>query len=346
MIAGSFRSRLAVAALTGALMMVVPASSQADTTEEAVQVSRSSAGQPTVGGSETITVSGTADVLTRRLRVYMLIGDEACPDLPSPAGSVEAVLGPPNVANTTVAPGSFSQPFSITFAKAGLTDICAYLGSATDEKPPSNDANGGIVLEVQTPPPPTPHLTALTVVVRSHAGHTASKPGRTELLVGATGGGELSMTLRHHGHRRVENLGYKSAGKFIVPWSCSSPSGVYSYAITAIDEYGKTLTHSGSFRPVSAARCRVLRIADTRRRAQEEHEHREEQASRERERPRIEKVKGNQREACEQLGGYVEDTNEAEHASEYETECGVGDSNVFLAGDPPRIVNTTPKLSA
>ncbi len=298
--------------------------------------------EPIVNEPESVTVSGTI-ATAGALRVYTFAGAKKCPPQEGEEGASPAGLGTPNVASLPLSAGAFSDSYTVSFASAGDVAVCAYLTDALPEGGSQPDEYVEATLEVQ---PPTPHLTGLKVTMRSRAGNTALAPGRTELVVHAAGGGDLRLTLRRDGRRRVEDMGYKSAGTFVVPWSCSSPGGVYAYTVTTTDEYGKTLSHSGRFRPVSAARCRALRIADARRRPQEEREHSEEEAARDRARAEVERVKSDQRAACEQLGGYVEDTNEDEHASEYETECGVGDSNVFLAGDPPRIVSTTPKLSA
>lgn len=298
--------------------------------------------EPIVDQPESVRVSGTI-ATAGALRVYTFAGAKKCPPQEGEEGASPAGLGTPNVASVPLSAGAFSDTYSVSFASAGEVAVCAYVTDVLPDGGSQPDVYAEATLEVQ---PPTPHLTGLEVTIRSRPGNTALAPGRTELVVHAAGGGDLRLVLRRDGRRRVENLGYKSSGRFIVPWSCSHPGGVYAYTVTATDEYGRTLTRSGRFRPVSAARCRTLRIADERRRPQEEHEHREEEAAHSRARAEVERVKSDQRAACEQLGGYVEDTNEDEHASEYETECGVGDSNVFLAGDPPRIVNTTPKLSA
>jgi hypothetical protein len=226
--------------------------------------------------------------------------------------------------------------------------VCAYVTDALPDGQTQPDVFAAATLEVQ---PPTPHLTALKVTPRSHAGGTASEPGHTELIVLATGGADLRLTLKRNGHRRVEDLGYKSSGTFVVPWSCSSPGGVYAYTVTATDEYGKTLTHSGRFRPVGAARCRALRIADERRRPQAERQRREREAANSREEEQLHRevaqVERDQRTACEQgLGGRVEYVNESIEIppvpKDTETECEVSGRVVTLQGDPPRVVSVRP----
>jgi hypothetical protein len=155
------------------------------------------------------------------------------------------------------------------------------------------------------------------------------------------------MVLKRHGRTLNDDLGYKSADKFVVPWSCNRPSGVYRFTVTATDAYGATLTRSGEFRPVGAMRCHVLKIAEARRRREEAEDEATIEHEKERHRREDEPIKNAQRNYCEHdLGGYVEDTNEAADAAEYETECGVGANNITLAGNPSRVVNVTPKLSA
>jgi hypothetical protein len=319
---------------------------------ETVHISFASQFEPVVDVAEVVTVSGATPYATSaaKLLVYTIAGARSCPSQgPSgPNESVETVLGPPNVANTTVPAGSFSQTYSVSFASVGYVALCAYLGGAFPEGKTLGNAMDEAILEVQ---PPTPHLTALKVTARSHTGSTASKPGDTELLTRATGGGDLRMTLKRHGRTRAEDLGYKSSGRFIVPWSCNSPGGLYVYTITVTDEYGKTLTSRGKFRPVSAARCRALRIADTRRRPGEERRHREEAAGRQREEEQLEReveqIKRDQRAACEQgLGGRVERVSESIEIppvpKDTETECEVSGRVVTLQGDPPKVVNVRP----
>ena len=346
---GISRSLFGAASIAALGLALAPCSPSDALSSEAVHISFASESQPIINVPEAITVAGTSPSAATLL-VYTIAGQKECPSKgPSGAGeSVEAVLGTPNIASTPIAAGSFSHTYSMSFAQLGVTAVCAYLGATFPEDKTWGDAMDWAWVEAQSP---APHLTALKVMLRSHAGSTASKPGRTELIVQAMGGGELHLTLKRRGRTRIENLGYRSAGRFVVPWSCSSPGGVYVYTVTATDEYGKTLTHSGMFHPVSAARCRALRIADERRRSQEERQHREQEAGRGQEEERLEReveqIKHDQRVACEQgLGGRVERVNESIEIppvpKDTETECEVSGRTVTLKGDPPEVVSVNP----
>jgi hypothetical protein len=206
----------------------------------------------------------------------------------------------------------------------------------------------------------TPHLTALTVTVSSHAGSTTAKPGHTELLVGWTGVASLALTLKYRGHTKIETTKQMDSGQlsgeqipayvsFDAPWSCSVPGHIYVYyTVKATDPYGASLTREGKFRGgASAARCRALRVADERRRsadARERHEQ-EEQRRRgdERESREAEEVKQAQRYYCEHvLKGNVGMVFAGQFPHETETECstdhGAGPA-VILRGDPPVAVS-------
>lgn len=303
--------------------------------------------EPIVNEPESVTVSGTI-ATGGALRVYTFAGAKKCPPQEGEEGAAPAGLGTPNVASVPLSAGAFSATYSVSFASAGEVAVCAYVTDALPEGGSQPDVYAEATLEVQ---PPTPHLTGLKVTTRSHAGNTALAPGRTDLVVHAAGGGDLRLTLRRAGRRRVEDLGYKSAGTFVVPWSCSQPGGVYAYTVTATDEYGKTLTRSGRFRAVSAARCRALRIADERRRPQEERERREREAAYGREEEQLQRevaqVEHDQRVACEQgLGGRVERVNESiaipPVPKDTATECEVEGRIVELQGDPPKVVSERP----
>jgi hypothetical protein len=189
--------------------------------------------------------------------------------------------------------------------------------------------------------------------VRSHAGSTAAKPGATELLVSVTPDAVLRVVLKRHGHTLTKRMsvGANSSSRIIVPWSCSAPGGVYSYAITATDSYGASLARTGKFQGVSAGRCRALRAADGRRRSQEARERHEREGQRRREGREAEhedeRVRSDQRAYCEQvIGGHVEQVFNGNMIpaapSEIETECYAHGRNYTLRGDPPVVVRVTP----
>ena len=321
-------------------------------------ISFSVGSNPTVGVPLSITVSGAIEV-AGKLTVYMVPGSK-CPSEANVYGQE-----PKNasiVGSSPVSAGSFSQTYSVTPASLGDSMLCGYLdevwvheelGTKRTVSESESDGMGSAVFDVR---PPTPHLTALTVTVRSHAGKTAAKPGHTELLVHATGEAELRLALKRRGHAQEDaNSSATSSHTFLVPWSCSTPAAIYAWMITASDTYGVTLTRSGSFRvPLSAARCHALRSAEQRRHRKEgetearvRREERENNAAGRREggetKQEDERVRKDQRAYCERvLGGQVEQVYNGAMIpaipSEIETECYAHLHNYTLRGDPPVVV--------
>jgi hypothetical protein len=123
---------------------------------------------------------------------------------------------------------------------------------------------------------PLPHLTTLTAKARDHLGHTAARPGHTNIAIRLGGASDVSdeavfdvsFTLRRNGRRQAEAPVWSSgsSAEVVVPWSCRRPGGVYSFSVTATDTYGRTLARTGTFHAGSTARCRALSVADARRR--------------------------------------------------------------------------------
>ncbi len=292
--------------------------------------------EPTVGQPVPITASGTSSQ-DGELAVYMLDSSPVAPGASCPAAQHKAEvnlggLAPP----MPVSAGGYSQTFSFSPSSAGTYVICGYLYdpsssdtiyaagtgsfSAADRhvEVVSKGPSGSSPASTESPPPPKPvppppHMTALAVVVRSHAGRTAAKPGHTELLIRANGGALVLVTLKRQGRRRETEFSYASSDRLNVPWTCSRPGGVYSFTVTARDSYGKALTRHGKFHPVSASRCRALRGADARRRQEREraeHEPPTPQDRREEEQGRIE---SDEERYCEEvLGGSVEGSSTIE----------------------------------
>lgn len=297
-----------------------------------------------------VTVSGTTSV-EATLRVKVASDGEKCPspsELPELGADYDHVQG--------VAAGSFSYTWGESLG-VGSHTLCGYLTQG-DDRATGTFATGEDTFQV-TPPPvvqtpsespetapkqeltepileakpaapvlplPAPHLATLNVRVRSHAGSTAAKPGKTELLVDVTPDADLRLVLKRHGHTLTKrtSFGAHSSGKVIVPWSCSTPGGVYSYTITATDAYGAHLTRRGEFRPVSASRCRSLGETDARRHQEEEAAgHREaEREAREEHSPQY-KIKVAEAEYCERvLNGNAEESFIA--AGHIYTRCIVG----------------------
>jgi hypothetical protein len=282
-----------------------------------------------------VTVSGATSV-EATLRVKVASNGEKCPspsELPELGADYDHVQG--------VAAGSFSYTWGESLG-VGSHTLCGYLTQG-DDRATGTFATGEDTFQVtqppvvQTPseplgaapkqeltepapeakpavpvlPSPAPHLATLNVRVRSHTGKTAARPGRTELLVSVTPDADLRVALKRHGHTHIEQfgMGTHSAVKLTVPWSCSAPSGIYSYTITATDAYGAHLTRTGKFQPVSATRCRSLRETDARRHRDEEATgHREaEREAREEQSPQH-KIEVGEAEYCQKvLNGQVQE---------------------------------------
>ncbi|MGA9876458.1 MAG: hypothetical protein WBQ21_11685 [Solirubrobacteraceae bacterium] len=354
-----FVSTVLVRATIAAAVLVVTALPTTALASPSGTIDFSIAGSATAEVPFSISVSGTSS-LEGTLLVYVFSGSPGCPV------SASEVQGGDLHNEGGVSAGSYSKSLGEDLGVGSYT-LCGYL---TDSG--STYATGTDMFQVAPTPPPTPspappepsaptptptpaaaHLTTLSVTTRSHAGSTASKPGETELLVTVTPDAVLRVVLKRQGHtlaKRV-SVGARPSGKIIVPWSCSAPGGVYSYAITATDAYGASLTRTGRFRPVSAARCRALRKTDERRRSAEAREHHEQEEERRHEGHETEhedeRVRSDQRAYCEQvLGGNVEQVFNGNMIptvpSEIETECSAHGRNYTLRGDPPVVVNETP----
>jgi hypothetical protein len=137
---------------------------------------------------------------------------------------------------------------------------------------------------------PIRKLGAWTVAIR---GHSRRRPGRTELWVAtAPWGMHVTVKLRRHGHlvRRFSEWPGR-APALIIPWSCSSPGGVYHYTVTAHSGVGGTLTRHGRFKPVSVALCHKWK-------------HAEAEARRRREEAALRRYKREQQEAAEEVQRY------------------------------------------
>ena len=268
-------------------------------------------------------------------------------------------------AENVVSPGSFSFSFNVAReAESGTYLLCGYVAEPQVEGPtfatgtssfqtpflpypplpsdspiPPEAPPSGLpslpaaASKATASPPPSPHLTTLTVRARTQPGGTAAKPGKTELLVHVTPGVTLRLALKRHGHTYVERfgMGTHSAVTLTVPWSCSAPGGVYSYTITATDAYGASLTRTGKFRPVTAARCRALKIENEPlpETPHERQHEKQEEAHRQH-------VEADQRAYCNDvLGGTVL----LQDGVAEETECVVGSLVYQLKGDSPRVVH-------
>jgi putative hemolysin len=154
-----------------------------------------------------------------------------------------------------------------------------------------------------------PQLTRLRVRTRPSKGDSPSWPGMTVFEVSVTPYATIRLELRRAGRRSVQKLAADGRGKAwpSVAWSCKKPGGRYRYRVVASDSHGRTRTKAGTFRPVSAARCRALRKKEQRAKAARKREvdrrvaerRRNEAAAQQR---RINRFKSN----CRKLGGTPE----------------------------------------
>lgn len=103
-------------------------------------------------------------------------------------------------------------------------------------------------------------VTRLLVSAVAHAGPSLVHPGYTSLAVTTSPYAFVTVTLARNGRKTLHREWGEqpSAVAANIAWSCLHPGGAYRFTVTAWTDVGRKLTRSGSFAPVSAARCRVL----------------------------------------------------------------------------------------
>jgi hypothetical protein len=135
----------------------------------------------------------------------------------------------------------------------------------------------------------------LTVAVEPEIRNSSRNPGESRISVTSTSFAHVTIKLTRYGHRtyrfnndpEIANARSMAPGEgaclehewtescastepepvwpittspgTVIPWTCGSPGGVYHYVITARSNVGRALTKRGTFRPVSAERCRTLK---------------------------------------------------------------------------------------
>lgn len=151
-----------------------------------------------------------------------------------------------------------------------------------------------------------PKLERLSVRTRSRAGASTTNPGETRIDIAVTHFSTVRVELRRAGRRLVRTVGVGNNTKVWLPvsWSCKKPGGRYRYRVEAWDTHGTLKATSGSFRPVSAARCRAMRNRERRAEAARQREVQRRAAKRRRaeaaaQRQRTDRFKSN----CGKLGG-------------------------------------------
>ena len=145
-------------------------------------------------------------------------------------------------------------------------------------------------------------VTHLSVSAVAHHRHSRNDPGYTNLDLNTSPYAHILIKLSRYGHitEHLEWGGSTKAVAMVVPWSCKSPGGTYSYTITAKSNVGRTWTRRGQFSPVSVSRCHEYEAKEQE--ARERHDREVlagyEQEARE-ERERRERYETN----CRKLGG-------------------------------------------
>jgi chemotaxis protein histidine kinase CheA len=104
---------------------------------------------------------------------------------------------------------------------------------------------------------PLSHLTVKTI---AHTEGSSQEPGYTELAIKAAPYAYVTVKLVRYGHSTEHYEWRESPGEgIIVPWTCTSPGGIYHYTISARTSVGHTLVRRGTFQPVTATRCHALK---------------------------------------------------------------------------------------
>jgi hypothetical protein len=295
-----------------------------------------------LGGSTPVDPSARCPAVQRKEEVVLA---DIAPPTPVSAGSYSQTYSfTPGYTGTYVLCGYLYDPSTSTdviYAAGTGSFNATYHVTVTQSEPPtssgfttppSNTASGlpppSATPPTSAEPEPEPHLTTLTVKAHDHRGNTAAKSGHTDIVIQVGGATDVtdepvfhvSFVLKRNGHPQAEKPVWNSgsSAEVVVPWSCSRPGGVYTYMVAATDTYGKTLTRHGKFHPVSAARCRALKVADARRRREEaaarrarertEHEPPTPQQKREEEQDTArQKIESDQHRFCEEvLNGFAE----------------------------------------
>ncbi len=142
----------------------------------------------------------------------------------------------------------------------------------------------------------------LKVHAVAHNSESSNAPGYTNLDVTTSQFAHVTVKLKRYGHvtYHIEWGEHTTAAAVVIPWSCHSPNGVYSYVVTARTDVGHTLTRKGRFSPVNSDRCHYLEKLEAEAREQENREVTEKyEAEARAERQRVE----NYEENCRKLGG-------------------------------------------
>ena len=109
-----------------------------------------------------------------------------------------------------------------------------------------------------------PRVKSLNVNAQAHAGTTSKFPGYTTLLIKTTAYANVTIQFTHEGRtgKITENWGKSGSGALTIKWTCAYPGVPYHYKVTATDSEGGKKVASGSFEPVSVARCASMKAAE------------------------------------------------------------------------------------
>lgn len=115
-----------------------------------------------------------------------------------------------------------------------------------------------------------PHMRSLSVRPRGVRGKLSNSPGRTDLVVTTAPWAHLRVRVTRGAgviDVRSQWLDERRGVALTVPWSCNKPGGEYRYTVTAHDDFGKSLSRSGTFAPVSHSTCAAMVSAEYRQRS-------------------------------------------------------------------------------
>jgi hypothetical protein len=84
------------------------------------------------------------------------------------------------------------------------------------------------------------------------------------LLIKTTAYANVTIQFTHEGRtgKITENWGKSGSGALTIKWTCAYPGVPYHYKVTATDSEGGKKVASGSFEPVSVARCASMKAAE------------------------------------------------------------------------------------
>jgi hypothetical protein len=295
------------------LALAVPVTASADT------LSLTPPSNPKAGSSITVTVSGEAPYGVL-ITLYAVSNATVC----SAKREEYSSHYPEGSALISSSAGSFSGTVQLTIPTPGGYLLCGYLGTevatassamtvgpSEAEEAQAKAAQEAAEVRAKQAAEVTARESAeqvpvslLRVKTVAHPGNSSSHPGHTTIAVETNAFVHVTITLDHHTGPFHYQVPYAepAVGNEQVAWSCHHPNLKYHYVVTAIRGSGSPLRRSGSFRTVSASRCRALKLAAERRSAEERRqEEREAEEQKRKEASPQFKIEHVEREYCEKV---------------------------------------------